>query len=413
VDYVKQVTWGCHESFLHRCDPTVLPKHIIPHLVSRTVYTGAGGFNPFSGGIHFTLSPRAAHIGETISSGSTAHRPIFHTKDESLSSRGYHRLHIICGESLCSEWAAWLKIGATALVVALAEAGLEPGCGVELGSPVTALRSVAADTCCRSTFPLSDGSTADALQIQRHYLALAESHIGDSFMPPWAEAVCVRWRQILNLLEDRSEKIRALLDWPMKEALFEQHTRKCGMEWEALGCWNYVMGRLEAASGRLRRCCCFNPDSMIGPNSPILEEIARLTPYIRANGLRWDGLETFLRLKRELLEIDMRFGQLGGQGVYRALEDAGLTAHLDGIDNIEHAVSNPPAEGRARIRGDFVRRFAGRRDVYRCDWSGIMDLQKKCFLDLSDPFAAEERWNSPEEPPSVQPDSAGRFRRGV
>lgn len=133
VDYGGgQATWGCHESYLHRGDPAVFPKQIIPHLVSRIIYTGAGGFNPLAAGLEFTLSPRAAHLTNAVSSDSTGNRGIFHTKDESLCGPGYHRLHLLCGESLCSETASWLKLGATALVVAMIEAGVNPGGAVDL-----------------------------------------------------------------------------------------------------------------------------------------------------------------------------------------------------------------------------------------------------------------------------------------
>lgn len=36
-------TWGCHESYLHRGSNVRMGRSIIPHLVSRIVYTGGGG----------------------------------------------------------------------------------------------------------------------------------------------------------------------------------------------------------------------------------------------------------------------------------------------------------------------------------------------------------------------------------
>ncbi|MGA2168514.1 MAG: proteasome accessory factor PafA2 family protein [Terracidiphilus sp.] len=145
VDYSGAgATWGCHESYLHRMSPASLPPHLIPHLVTRIVYTGAGGFESFSGGLKFTLSPRAAHIERTISSDSTSDRGIFHTKDEPLCA-GHHRLHVLCGESLCSKLAMFVKFVAASLIVAMAEAGLCPGDAVQLDSPLAALRTVAAD----------------------------------------------------------------------------------------------------------------------------------------------------------------------------------------------------------------------------------------------------------------------------
>ena len=129
-------TWGCHTSFMHRSDPTKLPEQIIPHLVSRIVYSGAGGLELADGRLRFALSPRVRFLQREVSNNSTSERGIFHTKDETLAADGYHRLHIICGESLCSEIALWLNMGATALIVAMIEAGLRPGDAVRLFDPL-------------------------------------------------------------------------------------------------------------------------------------------------------------------------------------------------------------------------------------------------------------------------------------
>ena len=44
-------------------------------------------------------------------------RPLFHTKNEALSGVGTHRLHVACGESLCSQTANVVRFGSTALVL--------------------------------------------------------------------------------------------------------------------------------------------------------------------------------------------------------------------------------------------------------------------------------------------------------
>ena len=58
VDYDAGVTYGRHESYLHVAEPDRLADQLLPHIVSRVIY-GAGGFNPKSQGIEFTLSPRS------------------------------------------------------------------------------------------------------------------------------------------------------------------------------------------------------------------------------------------------------------------------------------------------------------------------------------------------------------------
>ena len=150
VDYDTRATWGCHESIMHRVDPALLPAQLIPHLVSRIVFTGAGGFDPLSPGLEFMLSPRAVFLEHEVSGESTSGRGIFHTKNETLCKEGYQRLHILCGESLCSQTAMWLRTATTVLVVALIEGGAEPGSGVELSAPLDALRTVAGDSTCRA-----------------------------------------------------------------------------------------------------------------------------------------------------------------------------------------------------------------------------------------------------------------------
>jgi len=207
VDYSgTHATWGCHESYLHRISLDVLQPQVIPHLVTRLIYTGAGGFNPLSQGLAFTLSPRVAHIELVVSRSSTTERGIWHTKSESLCS-GYNRLHVLCGESICSETATFLKIGVTALIVAMADAGLTPGNAVKLADPLDAMRKIAGDVTCKTLLMMADKSCMTAVEIQRHYLEMAEAHVSDNFMPAWAAEVCRRWRAVLDQLEDAPKAV--------------------------------------------------------------------------------------------------------------------------------------------------------------------------------------------------------------
>ena len=394
VDYIGSgSTWGCHESYLHRADPQAMPKQLVPHLVSRVIYAGAGGFDARSNGLEFTLSPRACHIMKTVSSESTANRGIFHTKDEPLCQGGYHRLHLLCGESLCSEISTWLKIGATALVVAMAEAGLAPGEAVDLKAPLDALRTFAADPECKVEVTLADQRRLGAIAIQRHYLAAAEAHSGDAFMPPWAGEVCRRWREILDRLEAAPRSLAQAIDWAIKLELYRDHARRRGIAWESLPSWTHVLNRLLADLKQTEYADQpVKVEFLLGPESPIRDGVERLTPYLKKKSLTWEGLRPFVDLRSELFEIDFKFGRLGDGGIFAALDRQGvLTHHVDGVDDIEHATSHPPREGRARIRGEVIRRLAGKSRA-RCDWQRIWDGGEKQSLDLTDPYATEERW---------------------
>jgi proteasome accessory factor A len=394
VDYSGSgTTWGCHESYLHRMPPQSLPFHLNPFLVSRIVYTGAGGFEPFSGGLRFTLSPRASYIEQTISDSSTSNRGIFHTKDEPLCS-GHHRLHVLCGESLCSQLAMFVKFGATSLVVAMTEAGLCPGNDVQLVEPLEALRTVASDPACKKRLRVKGSPGMTAIAIQRHYLAMAESHLGESFMPAWAPTICAQWRRVLDLLEAGPGAASKVLDWAIKLSLYANHASHWGLNWDRLPFWADVMDRLRQALGIPPDDGPFPLERAIGPQTPIRNVVNDLEALLRRKGLQWDELRGVVALRAEFLEIDMRFGQLGPQGVFTMLDDAGVLDHrVSGIDNIEHAMLNPPSTGRAKVRGAVVKRVAGQKDAdWYCDWQRIFSRKHSRLCDLSDPFAQAETW---------------------
>jgi proteasome accessory factor A len=392
-------TWGCHESYLHRADASAMPEQIIPHLVTRIIYTGAGGFDSTSLGVRFLLSPRVPHLVKVVSANSTAERGIFHDKDESLSGKGFHRLHILSGESLSSERAMWLKAGSTALIVALIDAGFQPGTAVTLQAPIQAMWTIAADPECKASITLADGSSTSAVGVQRHYLDLVERHIRDRFAPPWAAEVCQQWRQTLDLLETAPESLSTTLDWALKLHLYRHRACKRGMSWESLARWNPVVEKLQLALNRTPHARDrVTPDLLVGPKSPIRDEVQALTPSLASSGLDWGNLGEFLNLRGELCEIDMRFGQLHGQSIFSTLDRAGLLSqHVPGVDGIEAAIANPPPYGRARLRGEVIRRFAGQGGRYLCDWQAVWDQVESRFLDLSDPFGTEENWREDTE----------------
>jgi proteasome accessory factor A len=388
------VTWGCHESYMYRGVSQELSGEIVPHLVSRIIYTGSGGFNSFSSGLEFTLSPRVPHLQNVVSNNSTSARGIFHTKDESLSKPGFRRLHVICGESLCSEISMWLKVGTTALVVAMAEAGLCPGAGVGLRYPLEAMHTIAGDPSCSATVEMTTGRRLSALEIQYHYLNLAEKNLDSARMPPWADEVCREWRAMLNRLLDAPDSVATTLDWAIKQALYESYASSRGVEWALLPHWAKVLtalrADLDATEDYSQR---FTAEFILHPSSPIRDRVQAWTSYLTERGLSWNALGSVLELRKELLEIDTRFGQLCGGGIFSSLDSAGvLTHHLPGIEAIEKAMIDPPEIGRARLRGEVVRRMAKEKARCQCDWQGIADLKAMRVLDLSDPFETEERW---------------------
>ncbi len=392
-------TWGAHENYLHRADPSKLPADIIPFLVSRVIITGAGGFDPINPATcEFTLSPRAFHIVSSVASNSTGARGIYHTKDEPLCSGGHHRLHVLVGESLCSQTANWLKFATTALAVAVAEAGLRPGADVALASPVDALKTYASDPTCKTTAKTVGGGNLSALEIQRHYLDLAKAHLRAPFMPPWTQQVVSEWDAMLTRLENAPDAVATTLDWAIKWRIYGARIEKRGFTWKLLNHWSSLMGLLRICadlSAEKNQHPKLTAEFVLNPQGPLKEIVKELARFLAMRGMSWDQLDRFLKLRLELFEIETRFGELGPGGIFCTLDRSGVLRHqLAGVDNIPYAVSNPPASGRAKVRGEAIQRLKDQRGRYVCDWSAIVDADKNLTLDLRDPWVTTETWSA-------------------
>jgi proteasome accessory factor A len=398
VDYECHTTWGTHESFLasRATDVNRLAAHLVPHLVSRVLYTGAGGWNPFSPGLQFVLSPRALFMVAGVSPSTTHDRGIFCTKDESLADHQYRRLHLVCGESLNSHTGMWLRTATTALIIALIEGGVDAGSRVLLAKPVEALAAIAMDPSGHAAVPVEGGSTMTALDIQRCYLARVEENVQADFMPPWAPEACRHWRAVLDRVGQGPGAVAATLDWAIKRrSLQDWASRRRGFDWAEIEAWT---GLLNEACGRLGD---FFEDQSTAPAKLFRagafadsQARDRWESLVASRGLRLDRLEPFFALRAELCEADVRFGQVGDDGLFATLDRAGVLEHrFPGVDNVEHAVENPPASGRARVRGEVIRRLIDRRDDISCDWNVIRDGREKAEMVLSDPRGdAEGEW---------------------
>ncbi len=108
--------YGCHENYLtsRRDDFGHYAEVLIPFFVSRQIYAGAGKVLATARGAMYCISQRAEHIWEGVSSATTRSRPIINTRDEPhADAERFRRLHVIVGDSNMSEYATFLKVGAT------------------------------------------------------------------------------------------------------------------------------------------------------------------------------------------------------------------------------------------------------------------------------------------------------------
>lgn len=213
-------------------------------------------------------------------------------------------------------------------------------------------------------------------------------------MPEWASEVCRRWRAVLDQLEDAPASVDKTLDWGIKRALYASHAQSLGVRWDELPFLNQVIGQAAALLETCKdRQTPVHLELAIASNRRIPRELAVLGPLLRFRGLGWDDVRAVLDSRQKFFEIDTRFGQLGAKGIFETLDRAGVLNHrVEGVDNIDRAMTEPPASGRARIRGDVIRRLAGSGEA-RCDWESVIDYGAGQVLDLSDPFAQAESWN--------------------
>lgn len=404
VDYVNAgSTWGCHESYLYTRSEVNISVHLIPFLVSRIVFTGSGGLNVESCGIEFSLSPRVAHIHCLVSDRSTSMRGVFHTKNETLNEKGHNRLHVICGESNCSQFQTWLKTGTMMIVMLMLDANKRPGDELKLKSALDAMREIAADSTCAAVFERENGKPdISALQVQRFYLEMAEGLLDEPYMPVWAKDICLAWRQTLDALQEDPSRLAGKLDWVLKKQLFERqinnHPTISSVD---VPLWNSVVNELD-------QCLRESPDSdfvissrfvlqKVNTRGPVGKTIRKLSAMLKQHGLEWGQLDSFIRLRFELCEFDMRFGQLGPKGVFESLDRAGVLDHsIVADEECDRAITHPPSQGRAKIRGNCISRLAAEnRTEYRCSWEYIIGPED--ILNLGDPFATEEVWREATE----------------
>lgn len=342
VDQRTGATWASHESYLHTAPQSLFADQLITHLVTRIVYTGAGGFDNRAPALRFVISPRAFHLERVVSGNSMGARGIFHTRDEPLAAAPYRRLHVLAGESLWSETADYLRFGTTALLVAQVEASRRPQTGLDLESPLQALRTIAADVSGTATVAVRPSGRLSAIAIQRRLLEGVEADLGADHLPAWASSVCERWRAVLDRLEASPTSLVGVLDWPIKLAVLQRHCKREGIEWTFTG---------QRAAGIQR---------------PSTAAAARL------------------------LETDMHFSRLDESGIFATLDREGALAHrIVPTVATERAVHEPPSSGRARIRAAWVKRLSGQSEAICCHWDRIIDRKHGKRLWLGDPFQSE------------------------
>ncbi|MGF7120726.1 depupylase/deamidase Dop [Rhodococcus sp. TAF43] len=295
----KGASYGTHENYLmSRETPfSAVITGLSPFFASRQVICGSGrvGIGQSGDEAGFQLSQRADYIEVEVGLETTLKRGIINTRDEPHADADkYRRLHVIIGDANLAEMSTYLKVGTTALVLDLIEAGVDLS-DLQLARPVTAVHHISHDPTLRATVALADGRELTGLALQRIYLDRVAKFVdSEGNDDPRVADIIDKWAMVLDLLERDPMECAHLLDWPAKLRLLEGFRNREGLSWSA--------------------------------------------PRLHMIDLQYSDV----RLEK---------------GLYNRLVARGSMERLVSEQQVLDAVHNPPTDTRAFFRGECLRRF--------------------------------------------------------
>ena len=324
-------SYCCHENYLVERDGdfSKFTDVLIPFLVSRQVYAGAGKVLQTARGAMYCVSQRAEHIWEGVSSATTRSRPIINTRDEPhADAERFRRLHVIVGDSNMSEYATFLKVGTTSILLRMLE---DPSCvlrDMTLENPIRAIREISHDMTCTRRVRLANGREASALDIQSEYLSRALRYADAKGFSPLEMQALKMWEHCLTQIGEDPLSLDRECDWVIKHRLIEAYRAKHDLP-------------------------------LSHPKVALMD-----LQYHDVNRSR----SLFYRMQQKNL-------------VERMCTDA----------DIDTAVDTPPQTTRARLRGEFIRRAKERKRDYTVDWVHLkLNDQAQRTVLCKDPFKSRD-----------------------
>jgi hypothetical protein len=183
--------------------------------------------------VPYQLSQRADFFEEEVGLETTLKRPIVNTRDEPhCDASKYRRLHVIVGDANMSEVATFLKVGTTALILAMIEDDVL-GDELALANPVAAIRQVSHDPTMTRTILMRNGRRATAMEIQWALLERArkyeQSHGLSAVVEDVGIEVLTQWEAVLTGLEHDPASVADVVDWVAKQRLVDGYADRHGL----------------------------------------------------------------------------------------------------------------------------------------------------------------------------------------
>lgn len=324
-------SYGCHENYLttRTDDFSKYAEILIPFLVSRQIYVGAGKVLQTARGPIFCISQRAEHIWEGVSSATTRSRPIINTRDEPhADAEKYRRLHVIVGDSNMSEYSTFLKIGTTAIMLRMLEDTSFVLRDLSLENSIRAIREISHDITCQRKVRLANGRELSALEIQEEYCQKARKYHETKGLPAEEELALEMWEHVLEGIAKDPLSLDRECDWVIKHNLVEAYRRK--------------------------------------------HDLSLAHPQISLLDLQYHDVNV-------------------ERGVFYKLQSRGLVERMVTDSRIDDAQVRPPSSTRAKLRGEFIARAKEKKRDFTVDWVHLkLNDQAQRTVLLKDPFKSED-----------------------
>jgi proteasome accessory factor A len=324
-------SYGCHENYLveREGDFAKVTDVLIPFLVSRQIYAGAGKVLQTARGAMYCIAQRAEHIWEGVSSATTRSRPIINTRDEPhADAERFRRLHVIVGDSNMSEYSTYLKCGTTSIILKMLEEDGAPWRDLTLENPIRAIREISHDITCKRRVRLANGRELSAFELQSEYLTRAQKFAKRRGLPDQEQRALDMWEHVMLTLERDPLDLRTEVDWVIKYHLVEAYRAK--------------------------------------------HDLPLAHPRVALVDLAYHDVTRSRSLYYKMAERDL---------VERLVDD----------EAIEQAVDHPPQTTRARLRGAFIKRAKERKRDYTVDWVHLkLNDQAQRTVLCKDPFKSRD-----------------------
>src|SRR4026209_760353 len=226
-------SYGCHENYLvsRHGEFSRLADVLIPFLVTRQIICGAGKVTQTPRGASYSVSQRAEHIWEGVSSATTRSRPIINTRDEPHDdAEKYRRLHVIVGDSNMSETTTLLKVASCHLVLRMIEEGVVMR-DLTMENPIRAIREISHDMTGRRKVRLAYGREMSAREIQAEYLSRVSDFVDRrQAHTPTVDRPLDLWERGIKAIDSGDPSlVDREIDWVTKWSLIERYRHQHGL----------------------------------------------------------------------------------------------------------------------------------------------------------------------------------------